>query len=136
METLQDTVELLEGESCWSIPPKFQSKLPKKTFPTLNEEQRVLDLYQTFKSQLLRWGVPERSKLFEDYFANCLFFCPGLTKSLSIRKNLNQKSGSLESCSQEEVIWSILVRFLQGVVLEWIMISTHGLVRLDQMRHR
>ena len=44
--------------------------IPKKTLPTLNEEQRVLDLYQTFKSQLLRWGVPEQSKLFEDYFAN------------------------------------------------------------------
>ena len=46
--------------------------IPKKTLPTLNEEQRVLDLYQTFKSQLLRWGVPEQSKLFEDYFANAI----------------------------------------------------------------
>jgi len=30
----------------------------------------LLDFYQTFKSQLLRWGVPERSKFFEDYLAN------------------------------------------------------------------
>jgi hypothetical protein len=47
-------------------------KLPKKTLPILNEEQRVLDFYQTLKSQVLRWGVPERSKLFEDYFNNAI----------------------------------------------------------------
>ena len=43
---------------------KYLPKLPKKTLPTLNEEQHVLDFYQTFKSQLLRWRVPEQSKLF------------------------------------------------------------------------
>jgi len=46
--------------------------LPKKTLQTLNEEQRMFDFYQTFKSKLLRWGVLERSKLFENCFANAI----------------------------------------------------------------
>jgi len=32
----------------------------------------VLDFYQTFKSQLLRWGVPKDIKLFEDYFTTAV----------------------------------------------------------------
>jgi len=33
---------------------KYLPKVPKKMLPTLNEEQLVLDFYQTFKSQLSR----------------------------------------------------------------------------------
>jgi len=32
----------------------------------------VLNFYQTFKSQHLRWEVPEDCKLFEDYFGNAI----------------------------------------------------------------
>jgi len=79
MEALQDTVELLEGSHGGRFHQdvsvddgKCLPKVPKKALPTLNEAQRALDFYQTFKSQVLRWRVSERSKLFEKYFSNAI----------------------------------------------------------------
>ena len=39
---------------------KYLLKLPKKKLPLLQEDQRLLDFYITFKCQLIKWGVNER----------------------------------------------------------------------------
>jgi len=79
METLQDIAELLEAEAVVANSTKILLWMMKTTQATRKDvanpkskKQRVLDFYQTFNSQLLRWGVPEPSKLFVDYFSNAI----------------------------------------------------------------